>query len=110
MAFTKFTVEGDVVLGYFASEPVGRDRSVSIDHENSDDRPPSIAGAGDETSIGQGVEDLISRTMGFPNDNEFEEMHQRMEQLREQELQPAEGTPDITREGVRLRITVEVIE
>lgn len=113
MAFTEFTIEGDVVLGYFAGEPSDRDRVVRIKDNNDDsqvDSPSVPPGVPDGESIGTRVESLIARSLGFPNDAEFQEMSRRMEALREQALQPAEGTPDITRENVRLRITVEVID
>ncbi len=99
MAFTNFTIEGDATLGYFAEEMSDRDRAVRI----KDD----IEG---EDSIGVRIENLIARSLNFPNDDEFQAHFERMEELRQQELQPADGSPDTIREGVRLRITVEVIE
>ena len=56
------------------------------------------------------LESIIARSLGFPNDDEFQAHYARMDTLRSQELQPADGTPDIVREGVRLRISVAVIE
>lgn len=121
MAFTKFTFEGNAVLGYFASEHSDRDRAVRIKDDNDEggDAPapapapvpvPVPVGSPAGESIGTRVETLIARSLGFPNDAEFEEMHQRMEALRERDLQPADGTPDVTRENLRLRITVEVVD
>ena len=113
MAFTKFTVEGTATLGYFAGEPFGKDRSVRIEDDNNVSAPesvdaPSLHGV-EPAAAGQRVEDLITRSLDFPNDAEFEEMGRRLDELRQQDLQTAEGTPDITREA-RLRITVEVID
>lgn len=98
MAFTNFTIEGDAVLGYFGDR-MDDDRHVRI----MDD------GEG-EDSIGVRIEQMIAKSLNFPNDDEFSAFFERMEELRSQELQPADGHPDITREGTRLRITVEVVE
>jgi len=81
----EFTVEGEVTLGHFSEEGT----RISI---------------GDER-----IENLIARQLGFPNDDEWDEMYQRMSSLRERGLAPAEGEPDIVREGVRLRIEVEIL-
>lgn len=99
MAFTNFTIEGDAVLGYFADEPSDRDRAVRIKDDSEG-----------EDSIGIRIENLIAKSLNFPNDAEFQSHFEHMEELRQQELQPADGTPDIIREGTRLRVTVEVIE
>lgn len=105
MAFTSFTIEGEAVLGYFSDLPAGADRYVRI----KDDDDSDAANLGEE-SIGERVEQTISKSLKFPNDGEFDAFFARVNELREQGLQPADGVPDITREGVRLRITVEVIE
>ena len=80
----EFTVEGDVTLGRFDDG-----NRVTID--------------------GERVEDLIARQLGFPSDEEWEAMSERLSSLRADGLAPADGEPDIVREGVRLRIEVEVI-
>lgn len=95
MAMTKFTVEGEAKLGYIADEFI-RDRTVQIKDDNSDDAVF--------------LEQLIANNLNFPNSDEFDAHFQRMEELRNQELQPMDGRPDILREGTRLRITVEVID
>lgn len=97
MALTNFTIEGDAILGYFSDQV--DDRHVRIKDDND----------GDE-SIGERVEQLIARSLNFPNDEEFEQHFERMQSLRDQELQPADGLPDVVREGTRLRITVSVVE
>ena len=98
-SFTNFTIEGDATLDYFGDLPGGLDRRVRI----MDD----AEGASEE---GSSLENVIAKSLGFPNEGEFDEFFRRMEALRERELQPADGVPDISRESVRLRITVEVIE
>ena len=97
MSITKFTIEGEAVMGFFGSEL--NDRQVRIKDTND----PS-----DE--MGTNLEQLVARSLNFPNNGEFEAMSERLSQLRDQGLQPMEGAPDIVREGTRLRITVEVVE
>lgn len=98
-SFTNFTIEGEAVLDYFGDQPGGLDRRVRIkdDTEGAD---------GEGTSL----EQVIAKSLGFPNEREFDEFFRRMEALREQQLQPADGVADISRDSVRLRITVEVVE
>lgn len=98
-SFTNFTIEGDAVLDYFGELPVGLDRRVKIKDDTE--------GADQE---GISLEQVIAKSLGFPNEGEFDEFSRRMEALRQQDLQPTDGTPDISRESVRLRITVEVVE
>jgi hypothetical protein len=93
--FKEFVVEGEVVLGYHASDMSDRDRGVKI-----------VQVDGSQVSL----EALIARSMGFPNEDEFQAHFDRMEALRQQGVQPIDGEPDITREGVRLRIEVEVLD
>jgi hypothetical protein len=81
---TSFTVEGDATFGRFDDG-----NHVRIDDER--------------------VEDLIAKAIGFPTDEEFDQMIGRLNDLREQGLAPADGEPDILREGMKLRISVEVI-
>lgn len=105
MAFTSFTIEGEAILGYFSDHHSGADRSVLIkDDDASDTTNPG------EESIGERIEQTIAKSLKFPNDGEFDDFFQRVNELREKGLQPADGVPDITREGVHLRITVEVVE
>lgn len=80
----EFTVEGDVTLGRF-----DEGTRISID--------------------GERIEDLIARQLDFPNDEEWDAMSNRLMELRDKGLAPAEGEPDIVREGVRLRIEIEVL-
>ena len=80
----EFTVEGEATLGRFDDG-----NHVRID--------------------GERIEDLIARQLEFPNDEEWQEMMGRLDKLREDGLAPADGEPDVLREGVRLRIEVEVL-
>lgn len=95
--FKKFTIEGEAVLGFFASEMHSHHVRIKTDAEGPE-------------SDGERVEQVIARSMGFPSDAEFDEMFQRNEQLRNQGLQPADGTADVVRRGKRIRITVELVE
>jgi hypothetical protein len=96
MSFKNFTVEGEAILGYHADVMSDRDRGVRVVSDES----------GEETSL----ESLVARSLEFPSEEEFDNHFQRMEELRQQDLQPADGKPDIVREGTRLRISVEVVE
>lgn len=98
-SFTNFTIEGDAVLGYFGDLPGGLDRRVKIKDDTE--------GADEE---GTSLEHVIAKSLGFPNEREFDEFFRRMETMRNQGVQPADGVADISRESVRLRITVEVVE
>lgn len=93
MAFTNFTVEGDVELNYFGDQK--NDRQVIVKENDNDN--------------GIGLEQLIAKSLNFPNSEEFDILFSKLEKLRKQNLQPADGTPDIVRTGTKLRITVEVI-
>lgn len=97
MAFVEFTIEGDAVLGYFGDQHDDRHVRIKSDEDSDDD-------------VGERVEQIIAKSLDFPNSAEFDEFFNKMEKLREQELQPADGTPDLVRTGTRLRITVEVVE
>lgn len=107
MSMTSFTVEGDAILGYFASRPFKQDRSVSLVIEGSEEE---LSVEGEGLSLGTSIEHMIARNLNFPNDEEFEANSDRMRTLRETGLRPAEGVPDIIRPGTRLRVTVEVID
>ncbi len=82
---SSFVVEGDATLGQF-----DEGKHVRID--------------------GERIENLIAEALDFPNDAEFEQMFAHLDELRQQGLAPADGEPDIVREGIKLRISVEVIE
>jgi hypothetical protein len=97
MAFSKFTVEGEANFRYHASEINDRQLLIRQDDE-SDDHP------------GEHLEQLISRVLGFPNDTEFDNMMERTSELRDEGLQNLDGVPDIVRTGMRLKITVEVLD
>ncbi len=103
MAETKKIVwEGDVTLAYFADE---RDsKHVLIKPEDtSEERPTAV---GDEG--GERLETKIARELGFPNDDEFNAIFKKLEDMREAGSRPAEGVPTGTRE-TKLRITIEVL-
>ena len=55
------------------------------------------------------LESKVADELNFPSDTEFEVMHKKLDKLREKGLRPIEGAPDGMREGVKLRITVEVL-
>ena len=99
---TLFVLEGDVSLAYFIGETDSK-------HVLIDD--PNAATDGPETvSVTQRrLESKICDELGFPNEAEFDIMYKKLQELREKKLRPVEGVPDGTREGVRLRITVEVL-
>ncbi len=96
MTFKEFTIEGEAVLGYVSDEPGRKDRHVSIKDENNPE--------------GLGLEQIIAKSLGFPNDSEFETMSNRLANLREQGTQPLDGEPDISRTGFRLKIQVSIVE
>ena len=98
MAFQEFTIEGEATLGYFSDK-------------FDDDRQVRIKTVGDsEESIGSRVEQVIAKALNFPNEDEFDEFFQKMEALRQQDLQPADGMPDVVRQGFRLKIEVEMLD
>lgn len=97
--FKEFTLEGEASLDYFAGESFGRDRHVRIKTDSDSD-----------VDSGERIEHVIAQALDFPNDEEFDVMFRRNEQLREQGLQTEEGQPDIVRTGVRLRVSVEIVE
>ena len=97
MAFEEFVIEGEATLGYFGDQV--------------DDRHVRIKTDGDsEESLGARVEQTIARALNFPNSDEFDAFFQKMDALRQKDLQPADGTPDVIRDGFKLRIRVEVVE
>lgn len=103
MAETKsLTIEGEVKLAYFSSE---RDsKRILLRDENAPTNGPAAVPVSERR-----LESFICDQLGFPNDSEYEEMFRHLDDLRKRELRPAEGVSDFEREGVRLRITVEVL-
>lgn len=85
---TEIEFEGVLTLGYFSDSEASR--CVKLD--------------------GERVADLIARTLNFPDDAEFETMFQRLEQMREQGVRPAEGEPDVMREAGRYKISIEKVD
>lgn len=111
MAFQKFVLEGDATLGFFAREMDDRSvRMVPPSFEGGVNAPSLASIAGTESDPGHRLETIITRALDFPSEAEFDAMFEQTNALREQGLQTVEGKPDITRENVRLRITVEVLE
>lgn len=103
MAETKaITLEGEVKLAYFTSEHDSK--RILLQDENAPTNGPATVPASERR-----LESFICDQLGFPNDGEYDEMFRHLEDLRKRQLRPAEGVPDFEREGVRLRITVEVL-
>jgi hypothetical protein len=104
MAETKRVVlEGDVTLAYKSSECHGK--HVLVQEDQGQDAPGGALVGRDPLHL----EEFIARQLDFPNDAEFDGMIARLNELRSKGLQPADDVPDIVREGVKLRITVEVL-
>lgn len=95
---TQFVVEGDFTLAYFADD--ANSRHVLLEDD------PSSDGLGNHQ---QSLEMKIADELGFPNEEEFNEIFRKIDELREKGLRPAIGEPDGVREGVKLRITIEVL-
>lgn len=103
MAETKqFVLEGKMALAYFIGERDSKHVLIE-DKDAASDGPETVS------TSQRRLESKIASELGFPNDAEFDEMHKKMETLRKKGLRPAEGIPDCVREGVKLRITVEVL-
>ena len=81
-------VEGDMTLGYFSD----RDgpRCVKLD-----DQP---------------VAELVGQMLDFPSSEEFDAMFDRLNEMREAGVRPADGEPDVKREVGRYRIKIEKVE
>lgn len=104
MAETKqMTIEGEVTLAYLIGER--DDRQVLVRDENAPTDGPATVPVSQRR-----LEALICEMLGFPNEAEFDAMYKKLDELRQKQLRPAEGTPDGTREGVKLRVTVEVLD
>lgn len=97
MAFKEFTLEGEAIFRYYGSEV--RDREVRM-----------VTAGENPEGVGEALEAIVARSLGFPSDEEFESMMDQQRSLAEQELQPADGAPDIVRRGMRLKIEVEVMD
>lgn len=103
MAETKQVVlEGEVKLAYFSNEHDSR--HILIRDENASTNGPAAVSVRERR-----LESFIADQLGFPNDAEFDEMFRRLDELRKKSLRPAEGVADFEREGVRLRITIEML-
>jgi hypothetical protein len=91
-----------VKLAYFIGE---RDsRQILIQDENAPINGPAVVPASERR-----LEAFIVDQLGFPNEAEFDQMHRKLDNLRDKGLRPAEGIPDCVRDGVKLRVTVEVL-
>jgi len=55
------------------------------------------------------LEAKIADELHFPNDAEFDAIFQKLDEMQQNGMRPAKDTPAWTREGVRLRITAEVL-
>jgi hypothetical protein len=102
---TRFQLEGEIALSYDASERYGKHVLVDVDGGPAEAAPQAVCGCDERVHL----EEYIARQLGFPNDAEFDAMIKRLDELRSKGLQPADDVPDIVREGVKLRITVEVL-
>lgn len=87
MATKVLVLEGPATLKYNCCGP--NDRIIVIDDEQ--------------------LEQRIARELNFPDDDEFDSMMLRDQELGASGLAVAEGEPDVVREGVNLRITIEVL-
>ncbi|MHC4297945.1 MAG: hypothetical protein ACYS7Y_11630 [Planctomycetota bacterium] len=99
----KFVVEGDVSLAYFAEESDSRHVLLKPEKSNASE------GALVDSSQGVRLEAKIANELNFPTDAEFDQLYRQLDDMRERGVRPADGVPNVTRDGVRLRITVEVL-
>lgn len=98
----KFVLEGDVTLAYFTGEQDSK--HVLIEDLNAaSDGPATVS------IRRRRLESKIADELGFPNEAEFDVMFDKLDKLRKKGLRPVEGVPDGVREGVKLRITVEIL-
>jgi hypothetical protein len=105
MTVKSFVIEGGVSLAYFSAEE--QSRHVLVETADS-----AAAGQGPDTVGGPEpvrLETYIAQQLDFPNQTEFDAVYKRLADLRTQGLRPAADEPDITREDMKLRITVEVL-
>lgn len=103
MAVKSFVIEGGVKLAYFSAE----DQSRHVLVETAD--PTATQGPDTLGSEPMRLETYIAKQLDFPNQAEFDAVYKRLDELRRQGLRPAANEPDITREDMKLRITVEVL-
>jgi len=94
---TQFVIEGDFTLAYFADEQ--NSKHVLIIDPDAD--PNRI---GEQPRL----ETKITDELGFPTDEEFDEIFDTLDKMRSQGMRPEEGVPVKTRQ-TKLRITVEVL-
>jgi len=99
---TKFVLEGEVSLAYFTGEQDSKHVLIE-DKDAASDGPATVP------SSQRRLESKIADELGFPNEAEFDTMFDKLAKLRKKGLRPIEGAPDGVREGVKLRITVEVL-
>lgn len=102
----KFVLEGKVTLAYFADENDGKHILLKPQDTGSKTTPgvdPSTLGTQER------LEAKVADELSFPSDTEFDEVFEKLEALRADGLRPDVGVPIVTREGVNLRITVEVL-
>jgi len=107
MAVKSFVIEGGVKLAYFSGEDQSRRVLVETAESAADAtvQGPDTAGGPEPVCL----ETYIAQQLTFPNQAEFDAVYKRLEELRTQGLRPAADESDITREGMNLRITVEVL-
>ncbi len=98
----KFVLEGEMTLAYFTGE--NDSKHILIQDKNAaSDGPETVARSQ------RRLESKIADELDFPNEAEFDAMFAKLDKLRQKGLRPVEGVPDGVREGVKLRITVEVL-
>lgn len=98
----KFVLEGEVSLAYFADEQDSK--HVLLKPKDGESDKVETASSGQDR-----LEAKIASELDFPSDAEFDQVFTKLDDLREKGLRPAEGVPIVSREGVNLRITVEVL-
>jgi len=98
----KFVLEGEMSLAFFIGERDSRHVLIE-DKDAASDGPSTVA------MSQRRLESKIADELDFPNNAEFDAMHEKLDKLRKKGLRPVEGVPDGVREGVKLRITVEVL-
>jgi len=104
----KIVLEGDVTLAYFADED--NSKHILLKPEPTRDGPVANAVANaDSPEGGERLEAKIANELHFPDDAEFDAIFQKLDEMQQNGMRPAKDTPTWTREGVRLRITVEVL-
>jgi len=105
MAMKSFVIEGGVSLAYFSGEEQSRRVVVETSDSAAVTQGPGTPGGPERVRL----ETYIAQQLEFPNQAEFDVVYKQLNQLRTQGLRPAGGEPDITREDMKLRITVEVL-